>query len=625
MRNRYVLLADFPLIALAAAAAFAARFDWKFYEHRPEFLLYLLVALAVKPLVFTSLGMYMRYWRYMGIQDLAVIFTAVSASSVLMAMFVVFAVGRLIFEEFSRVVVVNDWLLTLATVGGFRVAFRVFGDSQAFRSGRSQADRPRRTLVVGAGAAGTLVAREMRRNPQLGMEPAGYLDDDPVKIGKQMAGLRVLGEISALPRIVRSERIERVVIAMPSAPGRAIRAIVSMCRDAQVDSQTMPGVFELLNGQVGISRLRNVDIADLLRRNPVKSSGAALDLLKGQVVLITGAGGSIGSELARQIAQASPSRLTLLGHGENSIFEAEADLRAAFPSVPVGTVIADIRDEVRLSQVFDRIQPAVVFHAAAHKHVPLMETNPEEAITNNVVGTRNVVNQALRVGTERFVLISTDKAVSPTSIMGASKRLAEAIVRRAAQKGGRAFVVVRFGNVLGSRGSVVNTFKKQIEQGGPVTVTHPEMTRFFMTIPEAVHLVLEASVSGAGGELFVLEMGAPIKIADLARDLIRLSGANEDDVPIVFTGPRPGEKMHEALFDAGMQVRETAHPDVLQVVGADPCTAVDMDLLVDRLEHAARHGDRVSIDELLRQAIPEFRPSARPWDVPLGGGMGLPI
>jgi FlaA1/EpsC-like NDP-sugar epimerase len=459
----------------------------------------------------------------------------------------------------------------------------------------------------------------MRRNPQLGMEPAGYLDDDPVKVGKRLAGLRVLGDTSMLPKVVPAARIDEVIIAMPSAPGRLIRTVVGMCRDAQVSSQTMPGVFELLNGQVGINRLRNVEISDLLRRNPLTSGSVAANLLKGQVVLITGAGGSIGAELARQIARATPARLLLLGHGENSIFDVELELRSSFPTVPISTVIADIRDKPRLAQLFDRFQPNVVFHAAAHKHVPLMESNPEEAITNNIVGTRNVVSEASRVGTERFVLISTDKAVSPTSVMGASKRLAEAIVRQAAHSTGRAFVVVRFGNVLGSRGSVVNTFKQQIEKGGPLTVTHPEMTRFFMTIPEAVHLVLEAGGSGNGGELFVLDMGAPVKIADLARDLIRLSGANEDDVPIVFTTPRPGEKMHESLFDPGMGTRTTAHPDILEVVGTDPCAVAGLDSLIDRLEHAARGSDRVAIDELLIAAIPGFTPARRPWHVQLPG------
>ena len=615
MKNRYVLLADLPLIGLAAAAAFTARFDLAFYESRPEFATYLLAALIFKPILFLLFGMYRRYWRYTSIPDLAVVFTAVSASSVVMWIFVTFAIRRW-FDEFSRVVILNDWLLTLAAAGGLRLAIRVFSESSfPGRTATRASATAQRILIVGAGAAGTLVAREMRRNPQLGMEPVGFLDDDPVKIGKQMAGLVVLGETRVLPEVVRSSRIDSVVIAMPTAPGRTVRAIVEMCGAASVKSQIIPGMFELLDGRVGVNRLRKIEIADLLRRSPVEGDSTIAEFVTGRVVLITGAGGSIGSELARQIANATPSRLTLLGHGENSLFEAEAQLRGAFPHLRINIVIADIRDGRRLSLVFDRIRPAIVFHAAAHKHVPLMEENPEEAVTNNIIGTRNVVNQALRVETERFVLISTDKAVAPNSIMGASKRVAEAIVRQAAQRSGRAFVVVRFGNVLGSRGSVVNTFKQQVEQGGPVTVTDAEMTRFFMTIPEAVHLVLQASGKGKGGELFVLDMGEPVRIVDLAKDLIKLSGLGEDDIPIVFTGARPGEKLHEALFDPGMQTRPTAHPDVLEVVGPDASTGPDLDRLISQLEQAALQGDRVSIDALLGEAVPGFTPAVRPWDV----------
>ena len=614
MRNRYVILADLALIALAASAAFTARFDWTFYSTRPEFLLYLVAALTIKPLVFVVSGMYRRYWKYTSIQDLAVVFTGVAVSSIFMGIFVGVGVRRW-FDEFSRVVILNDWLLTLALTGGFRVAVRVM--SEANMPKRRVRDRRsrQRVLIAGAGQAGTMVSREMQRNPQLRLEPVGFVDDDAVKIGKRIARLEVLGQTRNLPQIVRTRHIDMVLIAMPTAPGSVVRAIVEMCRQAGVRSQTVPGMFELLDGRVDVSRIRKIDIADLLRRSPVMGETTTADFVAGKVVLITGAGGSIGSELARQIATASPARLILLGHGENSIFDAEAQIRGAFPSLRVSTPIADIRDEARLARVFDLLRPSIVFHAAAHKHVPLMEDNPEEAVTNNIVGTRNVVQQALRAGAERFVLISTDKAVSPNSIMGASKRIAEAIVRQAARRSGRAFVAVRFGNVLGSRGSVVNTFKRQIEQGGPITVTDPQMTRFFMTIPEAVHLVLQASGKGTGGELFVLDMGDPVRIVDLAKDLIKLSGLGEDDIPIVFTGMRPGEKLHEALFDPGMQTRPTAHPGVLEVAGADVSISMDLDSLVRRLGEAASMGDRVAIDALLGEAVPGFTPAPRPWDV----------
>ncbi|MDP2318066.1 MAG: nucleoside-diphosphate sugar epimerase/dehydratase [Acidobacteriota bacterium] len=599
MKNRYVLLLDLPLIALAAFAAFTARFDFAFYAHREEFVPYLLFALATKPWVFGAFGMYRRYWQYTTIPDVGMVFAAVATSSVLTGAFVVFGLGQF-FDEFSRVVVLTDLLMTFAAVAGLRVGLRVIHESTARRAITGGGIVAKRILIVGAGAAGTLVAREMRRNPQLAMEPVGFLDDDAGKIGKQMAGLTVLGPTRMLPALVKSAHVDTVVIAMPTAEGRTVRGVVDMCREAGVPSQTIPGMFELLDGQVSVSRLRQISIEDLLRRNPVTGHGRGSEFLQGRVVLITGAGGSIGSELARQIAGAAPSCLALVGHGENSIFEAAASLRAAFPGVRLETVIADIRDQPRLAQVFNRISPAVVFHAAAHKHVPLMEDNPEEAITNNVIGTRNVVNAALQAGTERLVLISTDKAVSPSSIMGASKRVAELIVHQAARQSGRAFVAVRFGNVLGSRGSVVHTFKSQIERGGPVTVTHPEMTRFFMTIPEAVHLVLQASGAGKGGELFVLDMGEPVRIVDLAEDLIRLSGFTTDDIPIVFSGIRPGEKMHEALFEEGLRTRPTMHPEVLEVVGEHKA-GVPLDAALVALETAASAGDHAMIEATMAQ------------------------
>ena len=603
MRNRYVGVVELPLIVLAAVAAFAARFDWDFYR-RPEFLTYVLAALVLKPAVFWLFGMYRRYWRYASIQDLQVVFLAVTAASVAMAVFVVLApVG--VIAQFSPAVLFTDWLTTLVAVGGLRLAIRAAYETgvSARQPGRFD---PRRILIVGAGAAGTMVAREMRRNPQLGMEAVGFLDDDAGKIGHQIEELPVIGATSALPQVVRSKHIDTVIIAMPSARGPAVRAILDACNKAGVQSQSIPGVYELLDGIAAVDRLRDVDIADLLRRAPVGADRTVAQFVKNKVVLITGGGGSIGYELARQVANASPAHLVILGHGENSIFEVEQRLRRRFPTVKLTSVIADIRDARRLALVFDQIRPAVVFHAAAHKHVPLMEGNAEEAVSNNVVGTRNVVSEALRVGTERLVLISTDKAVSPTSVMGATKRIAEMIVRQAAEQSGRAFLSVRFGNVLGSRGSVVNTFKEQIERGGPVTVTHPDMSRFFMTIPEAVHLVLEASGQGKGGELYVLDMGEPVRIVELAQDLIKLSGFSEQQVPIVFTGTRSGEKLHESLFDAGMQAESTAHPDVKRVVGPDPCNASELHGLVWLLEQSANRGDSVAIEALLGRSVPGF-------------------
>jgi FlaA1/EpsC-like NDP-sugar epimerase len=464
----------------------------------------------------------------------------------------------------------------------------------------------RNVLIVGAGAAGATVLREISRNPSLGLYPIGLLDDDPVKQGKRIHGIRVLGPLDDLKKVIASEAVQEVIIAMPTAPGSTIRRVAQACAAEEVVSLTLPGYFELLDGRVSVSRLREVDISDLLRRPEIPGPVDAATYVADRTVLVTGAGGSIGLELSRQIAHAKPRRLVLLGHGENSLFEAEHQLRATFPRVVLETVVADVRDRERIERVFGRLRPEIVFHAAAHKHVPLMEQNPEEAITNNVLGTANVVGAALGAGTPRLVLISTDKAVEPRSVMGASKRVAEQIVMQAARQSRRAFAVVRFGNVLGSRGSVVPQFKRQIEAGGPVTITHPDVTRFFMTIPEAVHLVLHAGGLSRGGELFVLNMGRPVRITDLAQDLITLSGYSPEEIEIIYTGLRPGEKLEERLWESGASVNTTAHPDILQVVEASSLESSQVPL--DRFARAAREGNRIELEMLLAQEVSSYAP-----------------
>jgi len=613
MRNRYVLLADVVAVGSAALGAFVLRFDWYFPQFHPEFLLFLAAALLIKPPIFYGFGLYRRYWRYATVLDLTSVVFACGAAAVAMSLFVGFALRFGLIEGFSRAVLVIDILLTLLIVGGIRMSVRLVHEPRVrTRTGRwpfrqEQAAEGKRVLIVGAGDAGTMVVREMQRNPQLGMKPVAFLDDDSVKHGKRIYGVPVLGHPHSLGRIVRIEKIDEVVIAMPTAPGAAVRKVVEMCLTLGLRSRTMPGVFELLDGKVGVSRLRHVEIADLLRRRQVAGSAESCQYVTGQTVLITGAGGSIGSELCRQVAHARPARLVMLGHGENSLFETHASLHTAYPDVPLHVVVADIRDRVRIERIFQQTAPGVVFHSAAHKHVPLMEQNFEEAISNNVVGTNIVVEAALQSGAQRFVAISTDKAVSPSCVMGASKRMASHVVRDAARRSGRSFAVVRFGNVLGSRGSVVPYFKTQIERGGPVTITHPEMTRFFMTISEAVHLVLEAGGMGTGGELFVLNMGEPVRIIDLAKDLIHLSGFTTDQIPIVTMGIRPGEKLEEALWEDDATVKPTAHPDILSVT--EPLTpAGDVRAAVRALEQAAQEGDRLRAEALLCDWIPTFTP-----------------
>jgi FlaA1/EpsC-like NDP-sugar epimerase len=605
MRNRYVLLVDLVVFALAACGAFGLRFDWYFFGTRSEFPPYVLAAPFVKGAILYLFGIYGRFWRYATVDDMVALVLATSVASVAMAVYVsagMFLAGFI--SEFSRSVLLADWVLSVCGVAAVRLSIRVIDDSRA--RGRRSTEPGKRVLVAGAGAAGAMVVREMKRNPGLRMEPTGFLDDDPVKIGKRIYGVPVLGGLKALKQIVQASGADEVVIAIPTASGTMLRAIAEECRREGVVSRTMPGVFELLDGNVSVSRLRQVDITDLLRRTPVESSPDASRFVQGRRVLVTGAGGSIGFELCRQIAHGRPQCLVLLGHGENSIFEAQSSLREAYPGITIRSIIADIRDRQRIFSVFDRMRPELVFHAAAHKHVPLMEENPEEAISNNVMGTRNVIDASIRADSRRLVLISSDKAVSPASLMGASKRVAERLVRAAASATGRAFVVVRFGNVLGSRGSVVPIFKRQIEAGGPVYITHPEMKRFFMTIPEAVHLVLQAGAMGKGGELFVLKMGEPLRIVDLAHDLIRLSGSQANEVPVVYTGLRPGEKLEEALWEETASIQATGHPEVLWVTEDPPMDYEQCAALLTALEAAAARADRSRLDALLAEFIPSF-------------------
>ena len=615
VRNRYVLLADVLAVTLAAWTAFAMRFGWLFMDSRSEFLPYLCAAVLIKIPVFFQFRLYKRYWRYASFWDLMAVVLANTVAALLLT--IVMVVLRLteVIPALSRTVLPVDWLLTLALTTGVRASIRILAESG--RPQRPSTDRRlRRVLIIGAGDAGALVAREMHKNPDLGMVPVGFLDDEPSKVSKRIYGIPVLGSLSQLGEVAKSRLIDEAVIALPRAGGAVIRSVVESCLQHGVTSRVMPGLYEILDGQFGISRLREIDIADLLQRPQVLSSPERPLYLSDATVVVTGAGGSIGAELSRQLAHAGPKQLVLVGHGENSIFDVVAELRLRFPHVPVRSVIADIRDSNRIAKILRAVRPDVVFHAAAHKHVPLMEENISEAITNNVLGTRNVVEAAAAAGTPRLVLISTDKAAAPTSIMGASKRVAEMIVRDTARRHNRAYVVVRFGNVLGSRGSVVPLFRSQIERGGPVTVTHPDVRRYFMTIPEAVHLVLQAGGLGTGGELFVLDMGKPVLLREMAADMIRLSGCDPAEIPIVFTGLRPGEKLDEVLWEDGADVTPTHQPDIRRVTEADGVSSERLSELIDRMIESAGR-DEARVLRALGECIPTATLSARPdnWNV----------
>ncbi len=604
VRNRYLLLGDLGLILISVLGSFALRLDVaELPYYFPAIAIMVAVALLVKVPVYYAFGLYRRLWIYASVSELKLIAVAVTAASVLTSgvMLILISLG-LVLPGMPRSALGIDWLLSLVLIGGSRFALRLLAEqSSGPRDGRA-----RRVLIVGAGDAGALVVRELQKNAQLNMIPVGFLDDDPEKQKHQIHGVPVIGTLDDLPKVRLARRVDEVIIAIPSAPGRVVRRVTEMCRRQGLPFRTMPGIYELIGGKVSVSRLREVDITDLLRRQPAHMDDRPVGVaLSGKRVLVTGAGGSIGRELCRQIARWGPAELVLLGHGENSIFEALLELREDYPALSIQPVIADVRDLPRIRNVFRAYRPQVVFHAAAHKHVPLMEINVEEAITNNVIGTRNVVQAATEHDVERLVLISTDKAIRPVSVMGATKRLAEMLVLDAAQRTGRAYAVVRFGNVLGSRGSVVPLFKQQIARGGPVTVTHPEMRRYFMTIPEAVYLVLQAAAMGQGGEVFLLDMGEQVRILDLAEDLIRLSGLEPGrDIEIVFTGIRPGEKLSEDLWDSDVHPRPTDHPEIFRAEEDEHVDGQHLMNIVDQLYRLAQQGEREAILRLLDEIVP---------------------
>jgi FlaA1/EpsC-like NDP-sugar epimerase len=612
IRNLYMILVDILLTVAAVLGAFALRLDELFRLYLPVAYWVIVICLLVKPAIYYLFGLYRRLWAYASISELKLITLSVTvASAVVTIIITILDASQLL--NVPRLIPPIDWLLSLIAIGGFRFSLRLIAEAHNTNT-KPLPRNARRVLVVGAGDAGALVVREMQRNPQLGLHPMGYLDDDSTKQRHQIHGVPVVGKLTDLGRALDRRRVDEVIIAIPSAGGKVVRMVADICRLKGVPFRTMPGLYELIGGKVSVNRLREVDITDLLRREPAQIQNELIGAaLTGKRVLVTGAGGSIGNEICRQIARWGPQMLILLGHGENSIFETMLELQEDFPTLPLQPVIADIRDLPRLDNIFKSFRPQVVFHTAAHKHVPLMESNVEEAITNNVVGTCNVCQAACAADTERLVLISTDKAVRPANVMGATKRIAEMIVLDAAHRTGRAFSVVRFGNVLGSRGSVVPLFKRQIAHGGPITITHPDMKRYFMTIPEAVHLVLQASAIGQGGEVFLLNMGQQVRILDLAEDLIRLSGLEPGkDIDIVFTGIRPGEKLSEDLWEEGTEYQKTAHPDIFRVEAEESNIPPNLSHIVEELNHLSRESETSAILSLLDETIPDGSVRATP-------------
>jgi FlaA1/EpsC-like NDP-sugar epimerase/EAL domain-containing protein (putative c-di-GMP-specific phosphodiesterase class I) len=573
----------------------------------------------VKLIILEKAGFYRRYWRYAGIDELMLIIGLAIATVILNIVCFHLIYAFLSPPNLPRSMPVLDGLVSFIGVGLVRYSIR-FADANHRRSQMSFPGE--RVLIVGAGAAGMALAEDMLRHPDLGYQAVAFVDDDPHKKGLKARNIPIIGDRYQIPDLVQTLNIHKVIIAMPSVAGQVIREIVDICKIAGIKTSTLPGLNEILCDYVGLDSIRDVNIEDLLRREPIQTDiQTVFQFLKGKIVLITGAGGSIGGELCRQIYRCRPKTMILVGHGENSVFNIQQELEdfaqilkqgreesQEYPKLAVK--IADLRSFSRLNHLFARCQPDIVFHAAAHKHVPLMELNSPEAITNNVMGTKNLLDLSVQYQVKHFVMISSDKVVNPTNVMGASKRVAEMLVLQAAKASGKSYAVVRFGNVLGSRGSVVPTFQRQIARGGPILITHPDICRYFMTIPEAVQLVLQAAVlSSRGGEIFMLNMGQPVKIIDLAQDLIRLSGYEVGkDINIVFTGLRPGEKLYEELLIPGEEYEATKHEKILVVKNASEAVPNNFNVVVDALYSAAAQNNHILILMLLEQLVAGYQP-----------------
>ncbi len=562
----------------------------------------LLITFAVQLLSFWAAGLYRGIWRFSSTQDLLRIFKGASGGVVL-SLCGLFLLDRL--TNIPRSLFAIYWFILVVGLGGGRFIYRLWRDRQQTRT---QAGPRINVLIAGAGSAGERLLRDIQLNPQLGLQVVGFVDDDSRKLNMSIHGVKILGTTADLPRLTDKLSAQQLFIAIPSAIGADLDRILRICDKAPLEIKTLPRVDDILMGKIEVSLLRNLSLDDLLGRAPVElDSDDISEMVQGRSVLVTGAGGSIGSELCRQLARFTPSRLVLFESCEFFLYEKEMELREAFPGLDIVPVIGDVRDRNRVEHAFSNHRPDLVFHAAAYKHVPMMERNPSEAVRTNVLGTRNVVETAEKFGARKFVLISTDKAVNPTNIMGATKRIAEMICENMVTHGARTqFITVRFGNVIGSNGSVVPLFKRQIERGGPVTVTHPEITRYFMSISEASKLVLQAASMGIGGEVFVLDMGRPIKIVDLVDRLIQLAGLVKDkDIKVEFTGLRAGEKLHEEMFQSGEEFARTGHAKVFRAKNR----AVDLlfEKRVDDLIRSTQEDWQVGLDSI-GSIVPEYTP-----------------
>ncbi len=613
---------DVAALSLALWLAFFLRFEGvppHYFLSRLLILWPYIVALQYAVLV--AFGVPRYAWRYVGLREVSRIFIAMGISALAL---LCIRLGAAELEQRVRLassllipigVVLIDLFLAFIAIAGVRAGRRLMAESKSSRTRRATwgplSAEAARTLLVGAGSAGLLVAKELAQRPDLGMKAVGFVDDDPVKVGTTLHGLDVYGTTRDLASVISRTRAKQALITIAQASGKEIRRISELCREHGIATKIIPAISEIVGGKVNLAAIREVAVEDLLGRAPVSLDLEAISgEIRGHTVMVTGAGGSIGSELCRQLSRFSPSALILVEQAENVLFDIHRELAAQVTQTRLVPVIADVCDRTRMELVFRAHAPEVVFHAAAHKHVPMMEWNPGEAVKNNVLGTRLLADLAIQQGVDVFVTISTDKAVNPTSVMGATKRVAEIYAQALARRAKTRFVTVRFGNVLGSAGSVIPIFKEQIARGGPVTVTHPDMRRYFMTIPEACQLVIQAGSMGTGSEIFVLDMGDPVKIVDLARDMIALSGFEPDeDIAIEFTGLRPGEKLFEELSVSEENATKTRHPKIF--IGK--ARQVDLDQIkveIDQLARLVDHPDPDAIRAALKAIVPEYTPQS---------------
>ena len=577
-RRIFVTLNHLLLVVISNYCAFLIRFEGVVSTEFVSLMLtYMPVLLLIRLAAYMWGGMHKGLWRYASIRDLIEILKTVSVGTLVFVLIV-----RVFLQEASypRSIYILDWMLLIFLSGGERFFMRVY------REHIQKVGVGVRLIIIGAGDAGEMIVRDMKNNPSYNYRPIGFIDDNVYKRGQEIHGVPILGSMDKIEELVEVYQPDEFLICIPSASDKAVRRIYDKLRDFNLPVKTLPRIADIVKGDVSVSQIKPLTMEDLLQREPVQGDiDIVRELVEGKVVLVTGAGGSIGSELCRQLFRYRPSKLIMLDRYENGLYDVDMELRNIKNDATIlHSVIADVLDSSRIENVFERFLPHIVFHAAAHKHVPLMENNPLEAVKNNVFGTRSVIRSAIRSRVERFVLISTDKAVNPANVMGATKRIAEFLTLKANDETDTKFTVVRFGNVLGSNGSVFHVFKNQVEQGGPVTVTHPDINRFFMLIPEAVQLVLQAASYGRGGEIFVLDMGDPIRISDFAENIIRLSGfVPYEDIDIVYTGLRPGEKLYEELFDSSEQKLSTSSEKLMMAVSPLPAKE-QMDAFVHDLE-----------------------------------------